>query len=129
MSNFILVDTDILVDVGRNNIIAFEYLQAVEISSILAISIITHMELIVGCQNKSELQSLDHFIKRFRVFKLNEFITDTAIGLLLKYRLSHGVLIADALIAATAISINIPFVTKNQRDFHFINGLNLIPYP
>jgi hypothetical protein len=36
--------------------------------------------------------------------------------------------IADALIAATAIVIDAPLLSKNQRDYRFIQGLNLLPY-
>jgi predicted nucleic acid-binding protein len=34
-----------------------------------------------------------------------------------------------ALIAATAIGHGEQFATKNQRDYRFIAGLNLLPYP
>ena len=54
---------------------------------------------------------------------------EIAVALLRKYRLSHGLLIADALIAATAISRGLAFATKNRRDYRFINGLKLLPYP
>jgi predicted nucleic acid-binding protein len=43
--------------------------------------------------------------------------------------LSHGLLIADALIAATALSLDASFLTKNQRDYRFIKGLSLLMYP
>ena len=45
------------------------------------------------------------------------------------YYLSHGLLIADALIAATAIENQIPLLSKNQRDYRFISELNLLKYP
>ncbi|QFS46584.1 type II toxin-antitoxin system VapC family toxin [Nostoc sphaeroides CCNUC1] len=45
------------------------------------------------------------------------------------YRLSHNLAIPDSLIAATAIVGNYPFITKNQRHYRFIQGLNLLPYP
>lgn len=38
-------------------------------------------------------------------------------------------LIADALIAATAMSLDKPLVIKNQRDYRFIAGLRLLAYP
>jgi predicted nucleic acid-binding protein len=38
-------------------------------------------------------------------------------------------LIADSLIAATAIVWDYPLATKNQRDYKFIQELNLLPYP
>lgn len=61
--------------------------------------------------------------------KLNEQISDVAVDLLRRYRLSHGLLIADALIAATALSQGTRFVTENERDYRFIAGLSLLPYP
>ena len=38
-------------------------------------------------------------------------------------------MIPDALIAATALVLNHPFISKNQRDYTFIDGLHLLPYP
>jgi len=38
-------------------------------------------------------------------------------------------LIADAFIAATAIIYNLPLASKNQRDYRFIENLNLLSYP
>jgi predicted nucleic acid-binding protein len=35
----------------------------------------------------------------------------------------------DSLIAATALSLSEPFVTKNQGDYRLITGLQLLPYP
>jgi len=60
---------------------------------------------------------------------LTEQISDTASELLRTYRLSHGLLIADALIAATAIVSNTELVSKNQKDYRFIEELDLIDYP
>jgi predicted nucleic acid-binding protein len=40
--------------------------------------------------------------------------------------LSHGLLIPDALIAATAIVLDYDFITKNQRDYRFVNGLKVL---
>lgn len=126
---FTLVDTDILIDAGRGDSDAIACLQRLEQQSILAASAVTQMELIVGCRNKTELHDLDIFLRRFQLLKITDQISDRAVGLLQQYRLSHGLLIADALIAATALEHNEPFITKNQRDFRFIAGLNLLPYP
>ena len=37
-----------------------------------------------------------------------------------------NVSLADAWIAATAISLQIPLVTNNEKDFQKINGLTMI---
>ena len=87
------------------------------------------MELFVGCRNKAELQQVEKFLRRFVLLKLGEQVSDIAIDLLRQYRLSHGLLIADALIAATALTQDAAFVSKNQRDYQFITGLNMLPYP
>jgi len=129
MTKWVLVDTDILIDVGRNVQNAVAYLDDLERDSTVVISAITQMELIIGCQNKRELQAVETFVKRFDVLGLSGEITKIAVDLLRKYRLSHGLLIADGLIAATAIAHDLPFVLKNQRDYRFIDGLNLRPYP
>jgi hypothetical protein len=51
------------------------------------------------------------------------------VGLLHQYRLSHGLQIPDAVIAATALTEGVPLVSKNQRDYRFIPDLQLLPYP
>ncbi|MEH1926675.1 type II toxin-antitoxin system VapC family toxin [Nostoc sp.] len=129
MTNSTIVDTDILIDVARGVIEAVTCLQNLKVSSGLAISIITQMELMVGCRNKVELQTLENFLKQFSIIKIDQAVSDKVVDLLGYYRLSHGLLIPDSLIAATAIVSNYPFITKNQRDYRFIQGLNLLPYP
>ena len=98
-----MVDTDILIDVGKGINVAVNRLQSEAKNSTLAIGTITEMELIVGCCNKFELQKIRKFLRYYPIFKVNESICDRAIELLSEYRLSHGLLIADAFIAATAI--------------------------
>lgn len=124
-----IVDTDIIIDVGRGIPEAANCLQRIQSFSRLAISVVTQMELIVGCTNKSELRTLEKFLQQFDVIGIYQPISDKAVDLLRLYRLSHGLLIADSLIAATAIIWNHPFITKNQRDYRFIQNLNLLPYP
>lgn len=127
--SFTVIDTDILIDAGRGIQDAINCLQSLNQQSSLAVSIVTQMELTIGCRNKTELQTLDVFLRHFQILRITESISDKAVELLKQYRLSHGLLIADALIAATAIEHDQPFITKNQRDFRFIVGLSLQPYP
>ena len=129
MKRPLLVDTDILIDVSRGIPIDINRLQSEVNNSILAISTITQMELIVGCRNKAELQNLEKFLRHYTIIKVNEFISDKAIELLSQYRLSHGLLIPDGFIAATAIIFDAPLLSKNQRDYRFISELNLLSYP
>lgn len=67
------------------------------------------MELLVGCRNKAELRNTERFIQRFLVLNISEEVCDTALNLLRRYRLSHGLMIPDALIAATAMTTKQPY--------------------
>lgn len=129
MSGKILVDTDILIDLSRQNQAACDFIRSVESAHTLSISVITHMELVVGCRNKKELRELKTFLTFFQLLPVSEIVSHEACNLLELYRLSHGLLIPDALIAATAIVHAIPLASKNRRDFSYIKSLTLKKYP
>ena len=129
VADMIVVDTDILIDAAHSIEDAVNCLQQIEEKSVLAISVITSMEMIIGCRNKKELILLDQFFQWFDVLSLDNRISDTATELLKTYRLSHGLLIADALIAATAIVNGTQLISKNQKDYRFIEQLDLLEYP
>lgn len=125
----VLVDTDILIDVALEIQEAIDGLTELEENATLSVSVITAMELMVGCRNKTELRNTERFLERFQVNPLTDGISDIAFQLVHDYRLSHGLLIPDALIASTALELKCELLTKNYRDFHFIKGLQLIKYP
>lgn len=127
--SFVLVDTDILIDLAADSKSAVDFIKTLEAEFTLAVSTITVMELTVGCRNKAELRNTEKLLERFEIIPMTERISSTAVNLIKKYRLSHGLLIADALIASTAISNDISLASKNQRDYKFIPDLNLLPYP
>jgi len=70
--NVIIVDTDILIDAGRNIQQALTCLTQYEDKSKLAISIITKMEIVVGCRDKNELRNTEKFLNRFQLLNLNK---------------------------------------------------------
>jgi predicted nucleic acid-binding protein len=123
----ILIDSDILIDVLRNQQIAVARLLALSETESLAVSAVTQMELIVGCRNLQDLQRVDRLLRGFEVQDLTIDISRQSVNLLREYRLSHGLLMADALIAATALVNEMPLLTRNQRDYRFIEELELLP--
>lgn len=129
MRELVIIDTDILIDVARDVSEATGCLREIEHNAIPAVSAVTQMELMIGCRNKKELKALDRFLSRFTILKISEAISERAVGLIRNYRLSHGLLIADALIAATALNHDRPLISKNQRDYRFIEELALLGYP
>ena len=123
------LDTNIVVDALRRFPPSVAYLHTAEQQGTLSLSLPTQMELIVGCRNAAELRRLRVFLERFEIRGLSATIGETAVGLLYQYRLSHGLLLADALIAATALEYGETLYTKNVRQFLMIPGLTVVrPY-
>jgi len=116
-----LVDTTVLVELLRGNILAKKFLE-----SSPEISKITLVELIQGCKNKKELRLVDKACDPLHQIKVDIEISEAAIELLRKYNLSHGLLFLDALIAATCILRKNILVTQNLKDFKFITGLQVL---
>lgn len=126
--SYVLFDTDILIDISRNIESAIQFIEDYKLNYILGISVITQLELMSGCENKEEFNHLSDFIERFEVFNISEAISGKTVELFQLYRLSHGVKIPDMLIASTAIVYQIPLISKNRKDFSFIEELEFIPY-
>jgi len=78
----ILIDTDILIDIFRGIEPAINRLQDESKTALLSISVVTEMELMVGCRNKSEQQKLTVFLNNYVIIKINESISDQAVELL-----------------------------------------------
>ena len=118
-----LVDTDVLIDVSRNNEAAIDFLD--QLGDSWSISIITALELIVGARNKNEVTQIDQLIAAYSAIPLTAEIGNSSYGLLRRFAKSHGLRVFDSLIAATAIEENLTLVTKNKKHFQMIGNLKL----
>ncbi len=125
----IICDTDVLIDYfDRNqswNASATNILESVIGLDNVIISSVTKMELLYGATNKLDLSIINKKKKRFSIVLINERIKLKAIGLIQDFKLSHGLAIADSLIAATAIETKLRLFTYNLKDFKFISDLTL----
>lgn len=87
------------------------------------------MELVVGCRNKIELSQTKRFLETVRILSVERNISDKAYDLIQLFTLSHGLMIPDALIAATALENGLTLMTKNTRHFQMIPKLDVVrPY-
>lgn len=121
MTNLILVDTDVMVDFLRGNPKAVALIQTHSASIIL--SSIIAAELYAGVRGDEELDKLDGLISIFRVVPVSIELARAG-GLYKKhYAKSHGVGIADAIIAATAEAENADLKTLNTKHYPMIRGL------
>lgn len=120
----ILCDTNILIEFYRGNPLILDAFHDVGVPN-LAISVITAGELFFGAQDKRELRKIQKHLALLTQISLDAEISDTFLGLLDKFALSHKLSVPDALIAATAICHKSPLYTLNTRDFHFLPNLQL----
>lgn len=66
------------------------------------------------------------YLANFEHIRLDTTICDKAIDLIEKYSHSEGLRLADALIAATCLVLDLDLLTFNRRHFQKIAGLKLI---
>jgi predicted nucleic acid-binding protein len=89
------------------------------------ISTVVYMELIQGSKNKAEVNKIEKLLKFFEIVHFDEAIATRSIDLIRRYSKSHGLMLADAVIAATCLENNLKLITFNARDFRFIKGLEV----
>lgn len=106
----ILCDTNILISAFNNRERAISQLEKIGLENVV-LSSITIMELYQGMGNKKELKTMINNVKYFDVIQIDEKISIKAIELIRDYKLSHGLEIPDAIIAATAIVYDIVLYT------------------
>ena len=119
-----LVDTDVLIWHLRG------YQQAAQRLDRLfglTLSAISYLERIQGRRNKAELAAVQKMLalRKADVLPLTAAITQRAVNLMEALALSHGLQIADALIAATAIEHNLTLLTGNIKHFRSVEGLQI----
>ncbi|MCD4762673.1 MAG: type II toxin-antitoxin system VapC family toxin [Desulfobacterales bacterium] len=121
MTGSFLLDTDILVDFFRGYGKAVIFVNVN--SSRIILSSIVIAELYAGVKGESELTVLENFVSLFRILPVTSEIAKTG-GLYKRdYGKSHGVGLADAIIAATCEAENVELKTLNIKHYPMINGL------
>ena len=117
-----LIDTDVMIDLSRENPGAASYLDSLGDP---AISIITAQELIVGARDKRDLAGIDSLLSAYPVIHIDAAIGQFAYDLLKRYAKSDGLPTFDSLVAATAICRGFELVSRNRKYFAMIDGLHL----
>jgi predicted nucleic acid-binding protein len=86
------------------------------------ISVMSRIEVLGYPQTADQLQQAMRLLAYFEEIPLHEPIVQRTITLRQQYRIR----LPDALIAATALDLGFPLVTRNTQDFHTISGLILL---
>lgn len=121
----IACDTNVFINIGLKDKATIEALEQIGNKNIL-IPIISAIELCKGSGNKNELKNTINFINRYANLQLNKKGVELALEFIKKYHLSHGLGLADALIASSVVvTKGTKLFTFNVKDFDYIKGLKL----
>jgi hypothetical protein len=124
----ILLDTDIMIDLSRKYPPAIAWLGSLADEEI-ALPGFVIMELIQGCKNKLEQEKVEKALTPYSVVWPSLKTCDEALAVFSRYHLSHSLGLLDALIGETAVALNLPLHTFNQKHYAAIPNLKTVqPY-
>src|SRR5712692_240650 len=125
MAEYLLLDTDLLIDYLRGRAEAVTYLEGR--TEPLLISAITVAELYAGVRDGPERAKLDAFVQAFEVVPVDPEVALQG-GLYRRdFGKSHSTGLADALIAASAQVRQAALVTLNRKHFPMLANV-IVPY-
>jgi hypothetical protein len=124
----IILDTDIMIDLLRKYPPAMAWLAALGDEEI-ALPGFVMMELIQGCRNKAEQGKVEKSAASHSVVWPSSKTCDEALSVFSRYHLSHSLGLLDALIGETALALNLPLHTFNQKHYAAVPNLKTVqPY-
>jgi predicted nucleic acid-binding protein len=83
------------------------------------------MEIIQGMKNKEEFKIFQKQMQRWNteIIQLNQEISSRAMFYVQEYFLSHSMMLADALIAATVVQNSEILFTANDKHYKFVPNI------
>ncbi|MBK8989054.1 MAG: PIN domain-containing protein [Chloroflexi bacterium] len=124
----LLLDTDVMIDLMRRYHPALAWLQEAAVVPI-ALPGLVAMELIQGCRRRDEQQRIENGLRQYPLYWPTQTDCARALADFSNFRLSNGLGLLDALIAETAIGLDVPLVTFNEKHYRIISNLQTIqPY-
>jgi predicted nucleic acid-binding protein len=120
-----LCDTCVIIDYLRDRDEAVDFMR--QASGPPSVSVVTVAELLAGVRSPTEHRRIEALLGQLTVYDVDLEIARLAGHYCHQYRGSHGVEIADGLIAATARVHGARLATRNARHFPMLDDV-LVPY-
>jgi predicted nucleic acid-binding protein len=86
------------------------------------VSVVSRIEVLGFAQPERERIRARTFLALFREVALEAEVVEETISV----RRRHSIKVPDAIIAGTALDLDLPLVTRNTSDFEAIDGLSLL---
>ncbi len=114
-----ILDTDVLIWYLRGN---EKSRTVVEKNIPFSISVVTYMELIQGMKNRIEMKMFQRQVHKWNltIIQIDKEISSRAMFYVQEYSLSHSMMLADAMIAATVVQTGEILLTANDKHYKFI---------
>lgn len=124
----ILLDTDVMIDLLRRHPPAVAWLASLGEEEIRLPGFVV-MELLQGCRNRTEQEQLQRTLQPYAVVWPSAETCDKALAVFANAHLSHSLGLLDALIGQTAVALQVPLYTFNQKHYAAVPNLQTIqPY-
>jgi predicted nucleic acid-binding protein len=124
-----ILDTSVMVDLFRRRPEADAYVGTRLRSGRLALHAVVAAELLAGIRDRAEQRQFDEILRRAKMLIPTQADWSLAFRLCRTHSRVSGTDWADCLVAASAIRLNAPVATINEKHFKPIKGLRVIrPY-
>jgi predicted nucleic acid-binding protein len=120
-----LLDTCVIIDYLRDRQEAVDFIR--HASARPSVSAVTVAEVLAGARTATEQRRIEALLAQLMVHSVDLEVARLGGAYRRRYGQSHGVLIPDALIAATAQLHGARLVTRNARHFPMLDNL-VVPY-
>ncbi|HXH69955.1 MAG TPA: PIN domain-containing protein [Pyrinomonadaceae bacterium] len=120
-----LLDTNVLSKIFYGNVDVKNFVDNLE----TGIETIVYIECIQGSISNSDKKRIKGSLQNLKFYSLTNDIAQKSIELIDTYSNTRGLLLADAIIAATALHYDLILITYNLKDFQFIRNLKLLKPP
>jgi predicted nucleic acid-binding protein len=117
-----VIDTNVFLRIFKGDRDVAKFIGNLEI----AIDTTVYIECIQGSKSNLEKRKIKQVLDNLPLLHITATISQTTINLIDTYSNSHGLLLADALIAASALENDLTVVTYDIGDFKFISGLKYL---
>lgn len=115
-----LLDNNVLTQIFKGNQIVTNFVGSLN----FAVCATVYIEALQGSISNAQKRQIKKVLDNVPLLLITPEISRRAITLIDDYSNSYGLLLADALIAASALENDLILITYNTDDFKFIQNLN-----
>jgi predicted nucleic acid-binding protein len=120
-----LPDTNVFSKIFGGNSFVRQFVESLD----AVVDATVYIECVQGSKSNYEKRQIKNYLDNFPLLLITPDISKRAISLIDSYSNSFGLLLPDALIAATALENDLTIVTYNIDDFKFIGDLRWLKPP